>query len=110
MGKSQERLAELLGLTFQQVQKYEKGVNRIAAGRLFELAKAVGVPVSFCTKMSLWMVQTQQTRKASKSMDFLLPSDGAQLIEAFMTNKEHGVKWCIIALIQPLNDEENQSD
>ena len=38
MGMSQERLGELLGLTFQQVQKYEKGVNRIGAGRLFEIA------------------------------------------------------------------------
>lgn len=47
LGMSQERLAEALGLTFQQVQKYEKGVNRIGAGRLYELAHALGVSVDY---------------------------------------------------------------
>src|SRR5438477_11394247 len=47
VGMSQERLGELLGLTFQQVQKYEKGINRIGAGRLFEVAGILGVPISF---------------------------------------------------------------
>src|SRR6476659_6183243 len=47
IGMSQERLGELLGLTFQQVQKYEKGVNRIGAGRLFEVSRILGVPVDF---------------------------------------------------------------
>ena len=44
---SQEQLAELLSLTFQQVQKYEKGVNRVSAGRLFEIASVMGVPVNY---------------------------------------------------------------
>ncbi len=44
---SQERLGELLGITFQQVQKYEKGSNRISASRLFYSAKTLGVPVQF---------------------------------------------------------------
>ena len=47
IGMSQERLGDLLGLTFQQVQKYEKGVNRIGAGRLFEMARILSVPVDF---------------------------------------------------------------
>lgn len=47
LGMSQERLGELLGLTFQQVQKYERGVNRIGSSRLFELAQILDVPVSF---------------------------------------------------------------
>src|SRR5579864_7871430 len=47
IGMSQERLGEMLGLTFQQVQKYEKGINRIGAGRLFEVAEILGVPISF---------------------------------------------------------------
>jgi transcriptional regulator with XRE-family HTH domain len=47
LGLSQERLAEQLGVSFQQVQKYEKGVNRIGAGRLADIAKALNVPVSF---------------------------------------------------------------
>lgn len=44
---TQEQLGERLGLTFQQVQKYEKGVNRISAGRLFEMATTLTVPVSY---------------------------------------------------------------
>ena len=47
LGISQEKLGERLGLTFQQVQKYEKGVNRIGASRLFDLAQVLGVPVQF---------------------------------------------------------------
>ena len=45
MGVSQERLAEALGITFQQVQKYERGFNRISSSRLFEFAKVLDVPV-----------------------------------------------------------------
>lgn len=47
LGMSQERLGDLLGLTFQQVQKYERGVNRIGSSRLFELGQILDVPVSF---------------------------------------------------------------
>src|ERR1700761_1508646 len=47
IGMSQERLGDLLGLTFQQVQKYEKGVNRIGAGRLYEVSRILGVPIDF---------------------------------------------------------------
>lgn len=44
---TQEQLGEKLGLTFQQVQKYEKGVNRISAGRLFEIAHALGITITY---------------------------------------------------------------
>jgi transcriptional regulator with XRE-family HTH domain len=47
LGMSQEKLGELLGLTFQQVQKYERGANRIGSSRLFELGQILNVPVSF---------------------------------------------------------------
>src|ERR671924_1475652 len=47
LGMSQEKLAERLGLTFQQIQKYEKGINRIGASRLFDLAQVLGVSVQF---------------------------------------------------------------
>jgi transcriptional regulator with XRE-family HTH domain len=47
IGMSQDHLGDLLGLTFQQVQKYEKGVNRIGAGRLYEVARILNVPVNF---------------------------------------------------------------
>lgn len=47
LGLSQEKLGDALGLTFQQVQKYERGVNRIGAGRLFMLARVLDVPITF---------------------------------------------------------------
>src|SRR5271155_2142489 len=47
VGMSQEKLGEFLGLTFQQVQKYEKGVNRIGAGRLYQVAQILSVPVGY---------------------------------------------------------------
>jgi transcriptional regulator with XRE-family HTH domain len=47
LGMSQERLGEALGLTFQQVQKYERGVNRVGASRLFDLSRVMDVPISY---------------------------------------------------------------
>jgi transcriptional regulator with XRE-family HTH domain len=47
LGMSQEKLGEAIGLTFQQVQKYERGANRIGASRLFELSRVLDVPVTF---------------------------------------------------------------
>lgn len=47
LGLSQEKLAEAIGLTFQQVQKYERGMNRISAGRLYQFAKILDVPVAY---------------------------------------------------------------
>ena len=47
LGLSQEKLAEAVGVTFQQIQKYERGTNRVSAGRLFELSKVLDVPVNF---------------------------------------------------------------
>lgn len=47
MGMTQERLARTIGITFQQVQKYERGTNRVVASRLFELARALGVTVDY---------------------------------------------------------------
>ncbi|OJY64376.1 MAG: transcriptional regulator [Rhodospirillales bacterium 70-18] len=47
LGLSQERLGEALGLTFQQVQKYERGINRVGASRLYDLSRVLDVPISF---------------------------------------------------------------
>ncbi|MGH7120415.1 MAG: helix-turn-helix domain-containing protein, partial [Acetobacteraceae bacterium] len=47
LGLSQERLGDAIGLTFQQVQKYERGINRVGASRLFDLARVLDVPISF---------------------------------------------------------------
>ena len=47
LGMSQEKLAEAIGLTFQQIQKYERGINRVSAGRLFQFSKILDVPVAY---------------------------------------------------------------
>lgn len=47
MGMSQEKLAAAIGLTFQQIQKYERGINRVSAGRLFQFSKILDVPVGY---------------------------------------------------------------
>src|SRR5579875_2639881 len=47
LGLSQERLAEAVGLTFQQIQKYERGINRVGASRLWDLARVLRVPIEF---------------------------------------------------------------
>ena len=46
MGLTQQQMAELVGVTYQQAHKYERGINRVSAGRLFDIAQALGVPVS----------------------------------------------------------------
>lgn len=52
LGFSQEKLASLLGLTFQQIQKYERGVNRIGASRMWDIGHVLGVDINFFIKMS----------------------------------------------------------
>lgn len=47
LGLSQQQMADLIGVTYQQAHKYERGINRISAGRLYEIAKVLGVPVSY---------------------------------------------------------------
>ena len=108
IGMSQERLGELLGLTFQQVQKYEKGVNRVGAGRLFELAEIVGVPVSYFYKDIVTESSETTNERAKRGTDFLLTNEGVQLMEGFMSIKEPKVRRRILELIQALNDEESQ--
>ncbi len=47
LGLTQQQLADLIGVTYQQAHKYERGINRVSAGRLFEMARVLSVPVSF---------------------------------------------------------------
>src|ERR1700694_517945 len=85
VGMSQDRLGELLDLTFQQIQKYEKGTNRIGAGRLFEVAGILGVPVSFfyegANAQTGGFTKDQEPRPV---MEFLASGEGLQLNIAFM--------------------------
>src|SRR5690349_24602135 len=83
IGMSQERLAELLGITFQQVQKYEKGVNRIAASRLFDIAGALHQPVArFFEGLGARAAGAAASRQ--NTIDDALPAaDGAPLMSVF---------------------------
>jgi len=111
IGMSQERLGELLGLTFQQVQKYEKGINRIGAGRLYEVAGILGVPVAF-----FYEDVNGDRRGGGESddpppvMEFLSSPEGLQLSLAFMRVKDVKVKRRILDLVRSLADEENGED
>ena len=109
IGMSQERLGELLGLTFQQVQKYEKGINRIGAGRLYEVAGILGVPVAFFYEDvdSEAPVQVTKNGEPPPVMEFLSSPEGLQLSLAFMRIRDVKVKRRILDLVRSLADEED---
>jgi transcriptional regulator with XRE-family HTH domain len=105
IGMSQERLGELLGLTFQQVQKYEKGINRIGAGRLFEVAGILGVPVSFFYEDADSNGPASGFSEAGEPppvMEFLASGEGLQLSLAFMRIKDVKVRRRILDLVRSL--------
>ncbi len=83
---SQERLGELLGITFQQVQKYEKGSNRISASRLFYASKTLGVPVQFFYDGLPGAEGVDGLREPNANDEFsaaMMSSEGIQLAKAF---------------------------
>ena len=112
VGMSQERLGELLGLTFQQVQKYEKGINRIGAGRLFEVAGILGVPISFFYEDAESGATTNgfaEEKEPPPVMEFLSSGDGLQLSLAFMRIKNAKVRRRLVDLVRSLaNEDEGQ--
>ena len=104
IGMSQEKLGDLLGLTFQQVQKYEKGVNRIGAGRLFEIARILGVPIDFFYDG----VASAESASAAAPpvMEFVSSGEGLQLSLAFMKIRDPKVRKRVLDLVKSLADEE----
>jgi transcriptional regulator with XRE-family HTH domain len=107
IGMSQERLGDLLGLTFQQVQKYEKGVNRIGAGRLFEMSRILNVPVDFFYE-GVNGVQPGTAEEGAPVMEFVSSGEGMQLSLAFMKIKDTKVRKRVLDLVKSLADEEAQ--
>jgi transcriptional regulator with XRE-family HTH domain len=110
IGMSQERLGDLLGLTFQQVQKYEKGVNRIGAGRLFEVARILNVPIDFFYE-GLNTIQPgagEGEAAAPPVMEFVSSGEGLQLSLAFMKIKDTKVRKRVLDLVKSLAEEEEQ--
>lgn len=109
IGMSQERLGDLLGLTFQQVQKYEKGVNRIGAGRLFEMSRILNVPVDFFYEgVNAQSAQPGADGEGAPVMEFVSSGEGMQLSLAFMKIKDGKVRKRVLDLVKSLADEEAQ--
>ena len=97
LGMSQERLAEMLGVTFQQVQKYEKGVNRIAASRLLNIAAALELPPA------RFLECTSNSGSGRLSQQIILSTyEGAQLAGLFATIKSVKVRRRILKLVRAL--------
>jgi transcriptional regulator with XRE-family HTH domain len=117
LGISQEKLGERLGLTFQQVQKYEKGVNRIGASRLFDLAQVLGVPVQFFyddapageTKDVVSAGFADRTAD-NYVFDFLNTREGLELNKAFARISDHKARRAILDLVRSLANEAAEND
>jgi transcriptional regulator with XRE-family HTH domain len=110
IGMSQERLAELLGVTFQQVQKYEKGVNRIAASRLYDIASALQQPVSrFFEGLSQGRAAGVAEAKQDYIDDALATPEGSQLMSVFASIKSQRVRRKVVDLVRTLAEEAAES-
>lgn len=97
-GMSQETLASYIGVTFQQVQKYEKGTNRIGSSRLHQIAMALGVPVS-----SLFCDHGDPLAEHLGSSDPVLSKDAADLNKAFLKINDLTLRKSIIDLVTSLS-------
>lgn len=119
LGMSQEKLGERLGLTFQQVQKYEKGINRVGASRLFELAKVLGVSVGFFYEGAAGSETTSpeavgtagfaEMPAESYTSDFLSSREGLELNKAFARISDPKVRRTIVDLVRSLANEEDKA-
>ncbi|MGI9481304.1 MAG: helix-turn-helix domain-containing protein [Hyphomicrobiales bacterium] len=104
-GMSQEKLGEQLGLTFQQVQKYEKGSNRVSASRLHQIAQILGVPVSFFFDDLPSVVNENGFAEGGSEtmiLEFLNTTEGLQLNKAFSEIKDPAVRRKFIELVKVL--------
>lgn len=107
---SQERLAELLGVTFQQVQKYEKGVNRIAASRLHDIAAALDMPVAKFFEGLGGRSAAAGVAESSRDYidDALATPEGAQLLALFASIKSRKVRRQVVELVRALTEEASE--
>jgi len=108
LGISLETLGQQLGITFQQIQKYERGANRVSASRLQNIASALGVPVRYFFED---MPSEQMTSEATQTTAFDLPEfvqfvssvEGQQLNRAFVKIADPKVRKRIVALIKTVS-------
>jgi transcriptional regulator with XRE-family HTH domain len=106
LGMSQEKLGEALGLTFQQVQKYEKGTNRVGASRIQQISEILQVPVSFLFDGGpSGIVGAQGSREGASPAyvsDFLATSEGLALTRAFTRISEAKLRRSIVELVEQI--------
>ena len=108
LAMSQERLGESLGITFQQIQKYETGTNRVGASRLQAIAQILEVPVSFFFEDAPGGGVAGLAEESSTTyvVDFLSSTEGLQLNRAFVRIADPKVRRKIIDLVRTLADED----
>jgi transcriptional regulator with XRE-family HTH domain len=98
---SQQKLAADLGVSFQQLQKYEKGVNRIGAGRLRQIAEILQVPITFFYE-DLPTLRRSKSALPSYISDFLGSGDGLALAQAFMSVRDTRQRRCLVILAEAM--------
>jgi transcriptional regulator with XRE-family HTH domain len=106
---SQEKLGEALGITFQQIQKYEKGANRIGASRLQQIAKILGVPVEFFFEGApagdgAPAAGFSDLPQPSFMSEFMATSEGVQLTRAFVRISDPQVRRRLVELVETIAD------
>jgi transcriptional regulator with XRE-family HTH domain len=111
LSMSQEKLGDALGLTFQQVQKYEKGTNRIGASRLQQISIILQVPVAFFFEGAPTVGNQGEGMREAPSptyvADFLATSDGLALTKAFMRIKDPKLRRKIVDLVRSIAGEDD---
>lgn len=112
VGLSQEKLGERMGLTFQQIQKYEKGVNRIGASRLFQLSQILEVPVQFFFEGAPPPEGSSEGGFAEPGTEaflyeFLNTRDGLELNRAFVKIADANVRRSVVDLVRSLGRYES---
>lgn len=110
LGMSQDKLADALGLTFQQIQKYEKGVNRIGASRVFEISRILGVAIQFFyddydadTGRSYGFAESGPDDGAAM-MELLNTPEGVQLCKHFSSISDPKIRKRVLELVKSLSD------
>jgi transcriptional regulator with XRE-family HTH domain len=111
LGMSQEKLGEALGLTFQQVQKYEKGTNRVGASRIQQIAEILQVPVSFLFEGGPSTAAPTEGFGEGVSpayiSDFLATSEGLALTRAFTRISDPKLRRCIVEMVEQIAARED---
>jgi transcriptional regulator with XRE-family HTH domain len=104
-GLSQTALANQLGVTFQQVQKYEKGVNRVGAGRLTKIAEVLGVPVGtfFSGKEVLESEQAKGGANEPSPLKLLTVSGAFRLLRAYAEIEDGELRRAIVDLVEQVS-------